>query len=155
MKLVARPEALKAKYPPSSPCDCETCRAFCIRPGWWTVEEAQKALDAGYGGRMMLEMSEDFTFGVLSPAFKGCERNFALQEYASAGCNFLSNGLCELHGTGLQPLECRFCHHSRKGRGPKCHADIARDWETNEGKLLVARWIKRVGLWERVSPFVF
>ena len=62
---------------------------------------------------MMLEMSPAFTFGVLAPAFKGCEMKFAYNEYASAGCTFLIDEQCELHGTGYQPLECRFCHHDR------------------------------------------
>ena len=33
----------------------------------------------------------------------------------------MSGGLCTLHSTGLLPLECRFCHHSRIGQGIKCH----------------------------------
>ena len=72
----------------------------------------------------MLEMSPDFTFGVLSPAFRGCEVRFAYQEYASAGCTFLVNEKCELHGTGHPPLEYRFCHRARVGKGKRCHADI-------------------------------
>lgn len=97
----------------------------------------------------MLEMSPDFTFGVLSPAFKGCEQNFALQEFSHLGCNFLSNHLCELHGTGFQPLECRFCHHSRKGLGQKCHNDIEKDWLTVAGQTLVAKWLTVSGIRER------
>jgi hypothetical protein len=90
---------------------------------------------------MMLEVSPEMTFGVLSPAFKGCEMNFALQAFSKSGCNFLSDGLCELHGTGLEPLECRFCHHTRRGMGQKCHADLERDWNSAKGRALVAKWI--------------
>lgn len=150
MKSIRR-LSLKEKYPPSEPCTCEICQAYCQRPGWWTVAEAQKALNAGYGDRMMLEMSPDFAFGVLSPAFKGCEKNFALQEFASKGCSFLVKGLCELHATGFQPLECRFCHHTRQGLGQKCHIDIEKDWNTSTGQLLVSRWIKKIRLWEKYS----
>lgn len=137
---------LNKKYPPSEPCSCELCRSFCRRPGWWTVEEARKAIDAGYAGRMMLEMAPDLSFGVLSPAFYGCENNFAIQEYARFGCNFLKNGLCELHGTGHMPLECRFCHHARSGQGLICHADIEKDWNTPAGQALVAQWGQMAGL---------
>lgn len=133
--------SLQNKYPPSEPCCCDICKSFCVRPGWWTVEEAAKAIDAGYGKRMMLEISPEFNFGVLSPAFKGCETNYALQEFSAFGCNFLSDGLCELHDTGLEPLECRFCHHTRKGLGKQCHSDIELDWKTTEGRALVAKWI--------------
>jgi hypothetical protein len=100
-------------------------------------------MEAGYGGRMMLEVSPDFTFGVLSPAFAGCEGCFALQEFAQNGCNFLKNGLCELYGTGFEPLECRFCHHSRKGQGLLCHAAIEKDWHASAGKVLVKKWVKQ------------
>lgn len=113
------------------------------------MEEARKALHAGYGSRVMLEMSPDFNFGVLSPAFRGCEGNFALQEFAALGCNFFSNGLCELHGTGFQPLECLFCHHARQGLGQECHTDIEKDWNTPAGQLLIDMWANMTGLWER------
>lgn len=135
-------EPLETRFPPSSPCSCDICRAHCCRPGWWTVEEARRAFAAGYGGRMMLELAPDRSFGVLSPAFKGCEGNVALKEYAKNGCNFLKDGLCELHGTGLEPLECRYCHHTRTGMGTLCHAALEDDWRTPEGQKLVKLWIK-------------
>ncbi|OQB21745.1 MAG: hypothetical protein BWY11_02163 [Firmicutes bacterium ADurb.Bin182] len=142
MKGKKKFRSLKESYPPSEPCSCEICRSYCARPGWWTVKEASQALKAGYGRRMMLEISPEMTFGVLSPAFRGCEGNFALQEYANSGCNFLKDGLCELHGTGYEPLECRYCHHLRKGLGQKCHADIEKDWRTPAGQALVKNWIE-------------
>jgi hypothetical protein len=136
---------LAEKYPPSPPCSCEVCRSYCNRPGWWTVEQAARALEAGYAKRIMLEMAPGFTFGVLSPAFKGCETKFAFNEYASNGCTFLMDGRCELHGTDHQPLECRYCHHERVGMGPRCHADIEKDWNTPAGRALVVKWSKIVG----------
>ncbi len=145
---------LHEKYPPSKPCSCAICTAYCSRPGWWTVDEALKAIHAGYGKRMMLEMSPGFHFGVLSPAFRGCEQNFALQEFSHFGCNFLSGGLCELHGTGLEPLECRFCHHLRRGMGEKCHADIEKDWRTPNGQALVTAWLREYGTRARLVAAV-
>lgn len=135
-----RGKSLTEKYPPSLPCDCEVCRSFCVRPGWWTVKEADRALAAGYGSRMMLEISPERSFGVLSPAFRGCEGVFAVHEMADRGCNFLIAGRCELHGTGFQPLECRFCHHDRPGCGESCHADLENDWNTPAGQKLVLQW---------------
>jgi hypothetical protein len=66
-----RHSSLAARFPPSPPCSCETCLAYCARPGWWTVDEATRAIEAGYASRMMLEMAPDKTYGVLAPAFKG------------------------------------------------------------------------------------
>ena len=95
----------------------------------------------------MLEISPELDFGVLSPAFKGNEGNYALQIYSKNGCTFLKNELCELFGTELQPIECRFCHHDRLGLGAKCHSDIEKDWNTDYGKKLIIKWGSITGLW--------
>lgn len=65
------------------------------------MEEAVRAIQTGYANRMMLEISPEMTFGVLSPAFKGCEGKFALNFYAHRGCNFLKDNLCELYGVNV------------------------------------------------------
>lgn len=139
--------SLNEKYPPSEPCSCEICRAYCQRPGWWSVRGAQAALAAGHARRMMLEVSPDRTFAVLAPAFKGAEGYLGLQQYSRNGCTFLENGLCQLHAAGLLPLECAFCHHDRIGQGPYCHADLEKDWNTPVGQALVRFWLKSVDLW--------
>lgn len=97
---------------------------------------------------MMLEMSPELTFGVLSPAFKGNEGLIANQELSGEGCTFLNDNLCELFGTGLQPLECRFCHHERQGLGRKCHTDLEKDWHSREGQKLVIHWGRLTGFFE-------
>ena len=144
-------KSLSQKYTPSNPCSCEICVSYCRRPGWWTVEEAAKAVNAGYAPRMMLEMSEDNSFGVISPAFKGCEQSFAKGIFAANGCNFLADNRCELFGTGHQPLECRYCHHDRRGMGNRCHADIAADWNTEQGRAIVVQWTAITDFWHRLS----
>jgi hypothetical protein len=111
------------------------------------VKEATRAIDAGYAGRMMLELAPGGAFGVLAPAFKGNERYFALNDFADRGCTFLTADLrCELHGTAHQPLECRFSHHDRRGEGPRCHRDLEKDWNSHAGRVLVARWRKLTGI---------
>ena len=100
---------------------------------------------------MMLEMGPGNAFGVLSPAFRGAEMAFATQDFANSGCTFLQENLCELHGTGWQPLECRYCHHERPGEGARCHADLARDWNTASGRALVVRWSNQSGFWKRLQ----
>lgn len=140
---------LKDKYPASIPCSCEICQTYCKRPGWWTVEEAENAISKGIANRMMLEIAPEMTFGILSPAFRGNEANIALKIFARNGCTFHKNGLCELFGKGLQPLECRFCHHDRKGLGKKCHSDIEKDWKSIKAKKLIVEWGTITGLWAR------
>jgi hypothetical protein len=139
---------LSKKYPPSEPCGCEICLGYCAHPGWWLVAEAARAINAGYRNRVMLEVAPDHSFGVLSPAFKGCEGKIAWNHYAANGCNFLKDNLCEIHGAGFLPLECRFCHHDRPGLGMHCHADIEKDWDTLAGRQLVSRWCRLTGVWE-------
>jgi hypothetical protein len=140
---------LSQAFPPSTPCSCDVCKSYCKRPGWWTVEEAAMAIHAGHAMRMMLEVPSDLSFGVLSPAFSGCEGNFALQEYSERGCCFLKNGQCKIHGTGFQPLECRFCHHDRNGQGQACHEAIEKDWHTQQGQHLVLKWAAMTNIWQR------
>lgn len=106
-------------------------------------------MEAGFASRMMLEMSPELTFGVLSPAFKGNEQNIAMQALAGQGCTFLKKDLCELFGTGLQPLECRFCHHSRPRQGKRCHDALEADWYSKAGQQLVIRWCTDIRLFER------
>lgn len=81
-----------------------------------TVGQARRAIEKGYASRMMLEISPDFKFAVLSPAFYGCEGFIATNDGAKNGCNFLKEGMCELHDTDFLPLECAFCHHERVGK---------------------------------------
>lgn len=140
---------LEKAFPSSPACSCDTCRSFCARPGWWTVRQAISAMRAGYASRMMLEVAPDFTYGVLAPAFRGCENGFALQPFAKNGCGFLENGLCTLHATGHLPLECAYCHHDRPGEGAVCHEALGRDWNTPEGRALIGLWSAANHLWER------
>ena len=142
----ARSHPLYARYPPSPPCACPTCVSFCARPGWWLVSEARAAIDRGLARRMMLEISPELDLGVLSPAFRGNEGRLATRATARNGCTFLSGGLCALHGTGLQPIECRHCHHARAGSGDRCHLDVERDWASSKGRRLVRLWASLVGL---------
>jgi hypothetical protein len=141
--------ALPEKFPPSEPCSCDRCVSFCKRPGWWTVNEATKAIEAGLAGRMMLEVAPEMNFAVLSPAFRGNEVNYAMQFYSKQGCTFLIADRCELFDTGNQPLECRFCHHDREGEGIACHSALEKDWNSEQGKRLIVRWGNFTGFWQR------
>jgi len=142
---------LEDRFTPSPDCSCEICRSFCYRPGWWTVEQASEAMLAGYSNKMMIEISPDFKFAVLSPAFKGCEGLIAINEFSKAGCTFFFNRLCELHGKSIQPLECRVCHHSITGMGLKCHLEIEKKWNTSEAQDLVVNWMELTNFWVKLQ----
>lgn len=138
--------SVRAAYPASPSCSCPICVGFCRRPGWWLVSEARRAIELGYARRMMLEFAPGFSFGVLSPAFKGNEGNFALQAHAASYCTFFEGGRCALYAASLQPIECKFCHHDRIGLGTKCHGEIERDWDSSKGRRLVRLWLSLCAL---------
>jgi len=150
-KILATGIALFEKFKASLACDCDICRDFCKRPGWWTVDQAKNAIKSGLAPRMMMEISPEFNFAVLSPAFYGCEGFIATQEGAQTGCNFQKDGLCELHNTEFLPLECAFCHHDRIGEGEICHKAIEDDWKTFRGQNLVRRWQKKVDFEQKLK----
>lgn len=149
-----RKQTLEVKYPPSLSCSCPICVGYCRRPGWWSVKEAAAVIKAGYANRMMLEIAPELTFGVLAPAFKGCEGGIALNIYADQGCTFLNDCLCELYNTPFMPLECRFCHHELIGQGEQCHLDLEKDWRTPKGQRLIKEWGNQVGLWECLKRII-
>jgi hypothetical protein len=107
------------------------------------VEQAAKAFSAGYAP-YMLEISPDSPLEFW--ARTGGRRQGRIKHFSQNGCGFLKNGLCELHGTGLMPLECRFCHHDRIGRGKMCHLELEKDWNTTPGQILVRKWIDAMQL---------
>lgn|GEM_PF-598596 len=135
-------DAYYNKFPKSPDCACDICSNYCRRPGWFLVEEARSAIDKGLSDRLMLELSADFPFGVLAPAFTDNEGNIALRMHSGKPCTFLKNQKCEIHNETFFPLECRYCHHSRKNMGLQCHLEIARDWNSSKGKRLVRKWIE-------------
>lgn len=142
------------RYPHSQSCSCEVCKSFCKRPGWWTPEQTKEIIKVGYYNKIMLEISPELTFGVLSPAFKGCEMNIAINLFKENWCTFYHNGLCDLHNTPYLPLECAFCNHDSKGQGQKCHTDIEQLWKSKENQKIIKEWGEMVGLWERLRRTV-
>ena len=136
-----RKHPLYKRFPPSPSCSCAIYTQYCRRPGWPLVEEVRLAIQCDQGDRFMLEFSQDASFGILVPAFKGNEGMFALSAYEHNGCTFLSSSGCVIFDTPYRPIECRFCHHARVGRGLACHLAVAHDWNTSKGKRLVTRWL--------------
>lgn len=142
--------SLDALFPDSPPCDCEECKAMCKRPCWPTPEDAQAILDAGLGGRMMLDgwnPSEEHPKGILllAPACPGHEgTNAPINPRKS--CTFLNaEGQCELHSLGLKPKEGRAAHHASTYKG-NIHLAVAESWIGEEGEEIVDRWCKERGV---------
>lgn len=146
---------------------CPACIEACEdNPGWMTPDEAERAINAGLGGSLMRDwldpcppLGNRDRIYVLCPAAAGCagddgpempEVPFAWRWWTKGRCVMLaSDNRCRLHGTGYKPLQCReaLCG----GRGyenepgdPASNYDIAKLWNTDRGRALVARWLTLV-----------
>lgn len=137
-------------------CDCEGYRRGCMyNPGWMTVGEAQKAVEAGFGDRLMLDWWDTDGGGrlyLLCPASTGSQGNFAPEQpedfweayFWEKGTRVLFvAGRCAIHESGFKPWECRHAHHDRTTFRGRDHADFAAlvaGWDTAEGSALVEAW---------------
>ena len=126
------------KEPPA--CQCDECKSYCKRPGWYTPDEARAAIEAGLAQRMMCDWWEDSegNIDILGPAIQGYEGR-AAPWWPSGWCTFYHDGQCDVHGTH-KPLECRVAHHAYPPNG--VHGGIAKMWDTSEGRKVVALWEK-------------
>ncbi|GAB6119660.1 hypothetical protein [Dysgonomonas termitidis] len=88
-------------------CDCPECRAQCRVPCLGTPDDILKLIRAGHAGKLKL------TFWCVGMALGKypCPVPMVQAVKTGAGCVFLSNGLCELHDSGLKPTEGKLSHH--------------------------------------------
>lgn len=145
-------------------CSCAVCVSACSRcPGMMSPDDARKAIDAGMSGRLMLDWrgGDDPFDGnnvfVLSAAVVGYEGEYAPYPDPDRGfvgvylfglngigrCNFLVNDRCSIHDSGFKPIECREALSC--GRQSMSRDDIAKLWDTPEGKVTVEEWRNRHG----------
>lgn len=150
-------------------CDCAKCRDACRHnPGWFLPEEARKAIKAGYAPKMMRDWLEpsrqlgnDDRIYVLAPAALGCEGDDApelmiysvfdmFKPYEKGRCVLhTKDGLCEIHASGFKPFQCKavtICGSAPyDGNGPAGNYEIARAWNTDLGRAVVAEWQEATG----------
>lgn len=92
-------------------CSCNVCKAMCKQsPCMGTPEDIEKIIDAGYKDKLMFSVWIDQKNGNHLPAIMPIKEN--------AGCVFQTReGLCELHASGLKPLEGKLAIHSMSDNG--------------------------------------
>lgn len=149
-------------------CTCEECVSCCKSyPGWFTPDEALRAIEAGFASRFMLDWFEpDSRLGnkerifVLSPAGVGFEGRSApeysigeLLQFVVTGtnpidlrCTFLTQDeKCEIHNTLFKPVQCRSfnqCDESTHDNWVN-KLEVAKLWEGRQD--VVEKW-KAVGM---------
>jgi Fe-S-cluster containining protein len=143
-------------------CTCPECVSLCEdNPGWMTPAEARRAIEAGLGGRLMVdwlepcsEVGNERRLYLLCPAAEGCEggacrefSTFELLTVAMVGggackgrCTFLKDGLCEIHSSGFKPVQCRKSFECRGNPEYPDNYAVARLWDTEEGRAVMAMW---------------
>lgn len=152
-----------ASEPPA--CRCGKCTSYCHRkPGWPTPEEAERLMDAGETERLMLDWwVGDFHDGangeilIVCPAAIGSGGEWApeidmmsaLSGHIGWGCEMLTKGLCQLHARGLKPAECRLAYHEDRADEPNVHREVAREWDSERGREVAARFMRACSIDER------
>lgn len=148
-----------------SSCACAKCVAICNNPGWMTPEEAEAAIAAGLGPRLMADWMEPCSelgnaerVFIICPASEGYEggnaRDFEFNELlmmafgpgliTKGRCNFLRDDhRCELHDTPHKPKQCRECFGCRPD-GPDNY-EMGRLWNNETAQALIEKWRKSCG----------
>lgn len=129
---------------PGSACACGECVAMCTRrPCWPTPEEAGRLIDAGHGGRLMLDYwaaahgPDIYLLGTAIISREGQDAPW----WPMGRCTFLTaDRRCELHDAGLKPAEGRLAIHGRGSTNARLHEAVARTWGTDAGRAMVERW---------------
>lgn len=133
---------LKLKILPSE-CDCLKCSTMCQGPCCGTPKEMKELITRGFGSRLMFD---DLPGGsdLLKPALKGYEGKKAPWQTASKeGCTFWINGKCELHSSGLKPIQGKLAHHTLTDDDDmKIGNFIKQSWETKEAEEVINIWKK-------------
>jgi len=128
-----------------------------------SLADAEKAIAAGMAKRLMrdwVEPSEELgnadRIYVLAAASVGHEGSDAPdidfddvlmmlmgQEWTKGRCTFFENNRCQIHASGFKPQQCRESMGCHKEEGPD-NFQMAKQWNSDEGRALVARWEKAV-----------
>jgi len=135
-----------------SECSCEKCSKMCHAPCCGTPDDMQKLIDAGYGERLMYD---DLPGGeyMIKPALKGFEGEGAPWEVASkAGCTFWKDGKCELHESGLKPLQGKLALHGQSEKEIDQVGDFINEAWQDEKKTnkVIKKW-KKLNKWPAIN----
>lgn len=105
---IARVMAATGKQPRS--CSCGACDRQCKSvPGLATPAQILDLINAGYGNSIV---ASDWMVGMISGHDTHPIPMYQLRFTIDQGCSMLVSGLCNLHNTGLKPIECTLSHHS-------------------------------------------
>ncbi len=132
-------------------CSCSKCKSMCHAPCCGSVEDFEKIIEAGYADRLMFDDLPSVCDGgdIIKPALKGHEGKQAPWETKSElGCTFWKYGKCELHKSGLKPIQGKQATHTDQhvaADKAQAFSEISKaDWESPRGMALIEKWKKLV-----------
>lgn len=157
----------------TTPCQCPKCVKLCTRnPGWFTPDEAVRAIATGLADQLMLDWLEpDSSYNitekiwVLSPASQNCWGEWHSGRKApewtdmhddgghllfggsvwKGPCIFLHANLCRIHNTDFKPIECRSGRLCVDGNSDDTeHIEVGKLWNTDAARAIVADWKQKV-----------
>lgn len=164
---------------PECECKCYLCREACREaPCWGTPLEIENLMSAGYGDKLMAYIITPGHYNIPLPSFpdawnKGTTTVIApakmggngagyATESTSSGitfrgrCVFLrgkgKNELCEIHGTGLKPVEGRVGYHDMSyNKAIRVRELIISTWNTDFGRRVAKMWVGKYSKYK--DPF--
>lgn len=90
-------------------CSCTTCQKACKTPCLPTPEDVLNLMLAGYQKRLRKTVwAAGILLGVVNQTI---EIVAPLYDEKKKACTFFTDGLCELHESGLKPTEGKLTHH--------------------------------------------
>ncbi|MCC7017785.1 MAG: hypothetical protein IT564_11350 [Rhodospirillales bacterium] len=109
-------------------------------PCWPTPDEAIALIAAGYGHSLMIDVWEDLG---RCPVRLLCPKTVKGKANIFSACSFFKLQRCQLHTTGLKPLEGRLANHALPHRQrQEIHDEIAEMWDTPDVQAVVELWLE-------------
>ncbi|MDE5976279.1 MAG: hypothetical protein K2G69_07005 [Muribaculaceae bacterium] len=113
-----------------SECSCDRCKNLCRTPCLGTPSDIERLIQAGYASRLAPTV---WLVGKLTGVTDSPIQMIQPRLEANGWCTFRrDDGLCELHGKGLKPLEGRLASCRPKSKDWTIEKDftwlIAKEW---------------------------
>lgn len=126
-----------------SECSCDKCSRMCHSTCCGAIEDIKKLMDAGFANRLSFDNWPN-NIKMVGPALKGYEGKESPWSTATIeGCTFWKDGLCELHDTGLKPIQGKLSLHGMSDDENNEIAKMITDsWNTEEANAVIEEWKK-------------
>lgn len=107
-----------------SQCSCKTCASMCKQtPCLGTPDDIKKLIDNGHINKISATLWLAGMFIDGTPPIQ-----MATPLRTNFGCIFHQNDLCQLHDSGLKPIEGKLAKHDVYGENTSVTTTVAKTW---------------------------